>query len=356
MNNTNTYGLRQPITRTRPEPPKKKPRFVRFIVFLIVLLLIILCAFGAYKLFDNKKTSPKPEFRSAILGYCLDDHHAKNKPGNEVDSWKCNGTSAENWIVSGSHIERIVKKKNYCLSVANSGKQQGDNIVEDSCTSATGQNWQHYLDGYQNPASGLCLDIPNAKTDTQLILDTCNDMTRLSESWTPAYYPGPFADLSDIPCDTGTKGDRVACYAERQWDAWQGTTAIHPALLNDYTDGNTNEEWCADFVSYVYQEAGYPFTNGERNGWDEYNANNIQYMGFTIHPIGSGYVPQPGDVAYFDYPGGHVEIVVKGGNNPTFIYGDAGTIDPATGNGDMSENSFTNDGSAGQVTYYLSPN
>jgi cell wall-associated NlpC family hydrolase len=126
-------------------------------------------------------------------------------------------------------------------------------------------------------------------------------------------------------------------------------------LLNDYTEGNINEEWCADFVSYIYREAGYPFTDGERNNWDQYTAGDVQYMGFTLHPAGS-YMPEPGDVAYFDYPGGHVEIVVSGGKHPTFIYGDAGTIDPATHNGDMTENSFTNDGAAGQVVYYLSPN
>jgi hypothetical protein len=158
-----------------------------------------------------------------------------------------------------------------------------------------------------------------------------------------------------VPCNVGTKGDQVACYAKRQWAAWQSGSAIHEALLTDYTQGNTNEEWCADFVSYVYKEAGFPFENGERNNWDEYNANNVQYMGFTLHPAGS-YLPRPGDVAYFNYPGGHVEIVVSGGTHPTFVYGDAGTIDPATGNGDMTENSFTSDGTAGQVVYYLSPN
>jgi hypothetical protein len=146
----------------------------------------------------------------------------------------------------------------------------------------------------------------------------------------------------------------VACYAERQWAAWQAGSSNHQALLTDYTDGNSYEEWCADFVSYVYREAGYPFTNGERDGWDEYDADNIQYMGLTMHAA-SNYTPQPGDIAYFDYPGGHVEIVVAGGPHPTFIYGDSNTIDPTINNGDMNEDSLTSDGAAGQVMYYLSP-
>jgi hypothetical protein len=49
-------------------------------------------------------------------------------------------------------------------------------------------------------------------------------------------------------------------------------------------------------------------------------------------------------------------VVVKGGVDPTFIYGDSGTVDPATNDGDMNEDMLTSDGSTGQVTYYLSPN
>jgi len=64
----------------------------------------------------------------------------------------------------------------------------------------------------------------------------------------------------------------VACYAAKEWAAWQAPGSNHNALLNVYADGNGYEEWCADFISYVYKEAGYPFSGGERDGWDEYLA------------------------------------------------------------------------------------
>ena len=124
--------------------------------------------------------------------------------------------------------------------------------------------------------------------------------------------------------------------------------------MTGYTDGAPYEEWCADFVSYIYKEAGYPFTGGETNGWDENNANKIQFMGFVKHDP-ANYTPKPGDVGYFNYNGGHVEIVISGGAHPTFIYGNSATIDPTTGNGQMESNTIVQDGSLGHLVYYLSP-
>jgi len=67
-------------------------------------------------------------------------------------------------------------------------------------------------------------------------------------------------------------------------------------------------------------------------------------------------VPLAGDVAYFNYGGGHVEIVVSGGQTPTFVYGDSGVTDPTTGNGQMTTNTITQKANEGQLIYYLSPN
>ena len=169
----------------------------------------------------------------------------------------------------------------------------------------------------------------------------------------PATWSKHSTGGASLAC-SGTEGQVVACEAAKQWITWQTGTPSHNALLNDYSDSNGYEEWCADFISYIYQEAGHPFTNGERNGWDEYLAGNIQYQGFTYHDA-ANYLPQTGDVAYFDYSGGHVEIVAVGGPKPIFIYGDSGTTDPSTGNGQMAENTITDDGTEGQVIYYLSP-
>lgn len=287
-----------------------------------------------------------PDIISAKAGYCIDDYKDATKAGSLVYSWQCNGGEAQDWSFKGGIIE---KQGLYCLAA--NAKQ----VVIDSCRKGSAaESWNRDGVGLQNGASQLCLSL-GAKTDQPLVLAKCNT-NEVSQNWTPSVWSGQsIYDTSSPNCNQFNLGQRVACFAERQWLAWQTEPRLHGVLLSDYTDGNSNEEWCADFVSYVYREAGDPFSGGERNGWDEYNANNIEYQGFNYHPANGGYVPKPGDVAYFNYLGGHVEIVVSGGKHPTFIYGDSGTIDPQTGNGDMAKNQITAVAGEGQLEYYLSP-
>lgn len=81
------------------------------------------------------------------------------------------------------------------------------------------------------------------------------------------------------------------------------------------------QEWCADFVSWVYNQAGSPFTGGLDGGWRipgaaavaEWFKANGTWINYTGHlpPTGSKDAPQPGDVIYYPDNGGHVNIVVS---------------------------------------------
>jgi hypothetical protein len=291
------------------------------------------------------------ELKSGVSGYCMDDHLNSTSPNTVVDAWHCNGSAAQEWAVSQG---TITHDTTYCLSVAGDSKNSGAKLVADTCSSAPGQVWFAEKGGFLNPNSGLCLSTATSKASPQLVLNSCNQLGQPDELWSSAASK-PGAAIPSNDCKNQVGGQKVACIAEQQWALWQSDPSDHANLLNDYSDGNGYEEWCADFVSYAYMAAGQSFSGGERNGWDEYNANNIQYQGFTKHWAGS-YIPKTGDVAFFDYPGGHVEIVASGGKTPTFIYGDSATVDPVTGNGDMATNTLTSDGQLGQVIYYLSPN
>jgi hypothetical protein len=309
-------------------------------------LVFVLC-FGVILTFRSvvgHAAGVSSNIKSGMSGYCLDDHDSIAANNAVVDAWGCNGSSAQDWTISAGTIQH---DKNLCLAVASNGTTVGDNIILRTCDQEAGQVWLRDQGGFENPNSGLCLSIPNAKTGQQLVTASCSYLSQNYEVWTTTLKS---------TCIDGTKGEQVACEAEQDWTQWQSGTPSHETLLNQYTDRAPYEEWCADFVSYVYKQAGTPFTAGETNGWDENIASNIQNMGFTLHPASSGYVPKPGDVAYFDYAGGHVEIVVSGGTTPTFVYGNSATIDPTTGNGEMEANTITSKGSEGQVVYYLSPN
>lgn len=284
-----------------------------------------------------------PVIKSGVSGYCLDDHNGSSSNNAVVDSWGCNDSGAQAWTLG---ITSIKHGANLCLAVENSGTTVGDKVVLNTCNQAAGQVWLRDAGGFFNPNSGLCLSLPNAQTGEQLVVASCSYLSQPYEVWT--------SDMG-TKCIVGTEGNKVACYAIQEWTKWQSRTPSHETLLNTYTDGSPYEEWCADFVSYIYKEAGFPFSNGETNGGDENIASNIKNMSFTYHQA-SGYVPKPGDVAYFDYSSGHVEIVVSGGPTPTFVYGNSAIIDPATGNGEMEANTIASKGSEGQVVYYLSPN
>jgi hypothetical protein len=331
------YPPSQAKVRYQSTPPQKRHGI--FLLFTIALATTIHFRPG-------NASAATSIIRSGLSNYCLDVHNSGTAAGTIVDDWQCNNTQAQSWTTT---YDRIQHGNNLCLSVKGNGRTAGNSVVVNYCSLDPGQVWLRDQNGFENPNSGLCLALPPNAGDKPVTVATCALPSQLSEKWTPS------GSQVSTSCQQGNKGDKIACTAAKEWDTWQSEPTNHSSLLNTYTDGAPYEEWCADFVSYVYKEAGYPFAQGEAAGWDESNANNIQNMGFTTHNP-SNYAPQPGDVAYFDYEGGHVEIVVSGGKNPTFVYGNSGTIDPTTGNGQMEANTKTSDGTLGNLIYYLSPN
>jgi len=102
---------------------------------------------------------------------------------------------------------------------------------------------------------------------------------------------------------------------------------------DDCGNANLDEEWCADFAAWVWKEAGaavnYQYVSGDLNS----SAASFYEWGAargTWHPLGSGYVPQPGDVAVYgldtqDMVAAHVAIVIgyqPGDRGPTAVNGD----------------------------------
>ena len=105
------------------------------------------------------------------------------------------------------------------------------------------------------------------------------------------------------------------------------------AGVDDCGNDNRDEEWCADFAAWVWQQAGaavqYKLEPGYLNG----NSASFYVWGTdhgTWHPLGSGYTPQPGDVAVYGLDTSavsavHVAIVSASTGNaaaPDVINGD----------------------------------
>lgn len=314
---------------------------------IVVLLTLLASIVGLIHSATNRTVAAQPAIQSGIKGYCLDAQSDTASSASVVDTKECDNSLSQAW---SPDLTSIKGSNNTCLSVLNDLTTAGSKIVAKKCSNAPGQVWLRDKNGFINPNSQLCLSLPGNKTGTQLVIASCDLLNRASEQW-HAVTPGTKSPALTCP---STEGERVACYAIQEWTNWQADPANRTTLLEQYTDNASYEEWCADFISYIYKEAGYPFVAGV-DGWDINGANDIQNQGFTQHDP-SSYTPKPGDVAYFNYDGGHVEIVVVGGKHPTFVYGNSGDVDPVTGNGTMKANTITDDGDNGRLVYYLSPN
>jgi hypothetical protein len=137
----------------------------------------------------------------------------------------------------------------------------------------------------------------------------------------------------------------IVSIAESQ-DQYGSKVANNPATTadagcNPYTgfwgDGSggcpsgwRSNAWCADFVAWVWRQAGVSFTYG--SGANDINAWSASFYRWgqatgNWHPAGSGYSPQPGDAAVYgnltEAPGdGHVGVYVGGpASSPTVVNG-----------------------------------
>jgi len=80
-------------------------------------------------------------------------------------------------------------------------------------------------------------------------------------------------------------------------------------------------QWCSEFVSWVYNEAGYSFTGGEEGGWLYHSANRI--VKWFKNTSGMKYIsresskwssikPKPGDYVLIGRAGGMlIENIVE---------------------------------------------
>ncbi|HEY4963730.1 MAG TPA: ricin-type beta-trefoil lectin domain protein [Candidatus Saccharimonadales bacterium] len=335
-------NLRQPRSRSRQayaQPPKTKSLRRLKIVAALVIIGIAISVSLILNGTSHANTNGSP-LKSGWSGFCLDDYRDKtNVAGNQVDIWSCNNSPAQDWDLSMTHIKH---QDNDCLNVVNVSK-----IDISACSDDPSQVWLRDGSGYINPNTGLCLTAPASGQGQLLQLGSCTQLSSPAQNWQPTINYQTYSCPSD-------QAQAVACNAVKEWVSWQANPNSHLSLLNRYTGNASYEEWCADFVSYIFKESGHPFTSGNYNGWDENDANQLRSMGFTYHSA-SGYTPKIGDVGYFNYNDGHVEIVIVGGKHPTFVYGNSATIDPTTGNGDMATNTVLSLPKLGQIQYYLSP-
>jgi hypothetical protein len=119
----------------------------------------------------------------AITGYagkCVDDWQSGTANGNKIDIYSCNGTAAQQWVLTASGQLQVFGK---CLDDTAWGGQ-GTKMELYTCTGGANQRWTHLANGeYVLASNGLCLNDPAYSTTngTQLIIWSCVDSA--NERW-----------------------------------------------------------------------------------------------------------------------------------------------------------------------------
>lgn len=129
-----------------------------------------------------------------------------------------------------------------------------------------------------------------------------------------------------VTSQLGYRTDPANTYCNKFSAYWGVGTA-------DCPNSDRDEEWCADFAAWAWHMAGVQFVYGF--GLGDVNAAAVSFYQWgvahhTWHPVGSGYVPQPGDVAVYgldlqDDAAQHVAVVVSynpGARGPNVVNGD----------------------------------
>ncbi|HET8991640.1 MAG TPA: CHAP domain-containing protein [Candidatus Saccharimonadales bacterium] len=225
--------------------------------------------------------------------------------------------------------------------------------VQKSGTS-DGSNYEHFVSQAQSLLNQLWNSSPPIPLPVPLnSTGAANTSSGCQATCTPTGSAGN-SGLSSIR-------QNIVCLTEQEYLLWK-TGQLKPGTnaYFKYSNGR-NEEWCADFASWIYDQAGDPLGPGGSVGkpWSVSYVPNLYIppqdsTKFTYHALGTGYTPQPGDLDL--HGSGHVNIVVAvHGSEVTLIGGDQGstsyTVNSVT---EYTTNDPYND--APPTTGYLSPN
>lgn len=151
----------------------------------------------------------------------------------------------------------------------------------------------------------------NTGVSTQNTEPITSNLSSCSNSLTGS---GDIVAIAQAELEKGVKEDPIGCD-----DANTSQVGDCGPEVNKYTD-NRLEYWCADFVSWVFKEAGKAFTGGSSGGWRIASVSSLRDWfkengKYTVN--GPSVTPNPGDV-YIVADSSHTGIVEKVENDTVY--------------------------------------
>ena len=254
------------------------------------------------------------------------------------------------------------------------GGDMADYIRNEYSASIDSNNLIATLEAYAPPSQNNTAEyIANVKTwISQLVSLADGSNSQIDSQSNDSSSTCVGNDCNSIPTSSTSVSQlrqNIVCIAREQLAIWESQPGYPWDGANSYSETgylkysqNSPEEWCADFVSWVYNQADFPL-QPDPNWKIGYIPALVSILAtsknFQEHQPGSNYVPQPGDIAMHSGGGGpesHVNIVVSvDGTTVNLIGGDQGN-GPYPGGSivstDTSVGGYWNDG----IDLYISPN
>lgn len=129
---------------------------------------------------------------------------------------------------------------------------------------------------------------------------------------------------------SGPVSQKVVTLARQELQLWENGKLKPGSDFHKYSQ-NRDENWCADFVSWIYNKAGYPLKSG--NEGNVPSVDEVRHIGetsskFDYHPS-ARYTPKPGDIIIQKNNStglSHVMLVISvSGKTMTVIGGNQGS-------------------------------
>lgn len=170
-------------------------RRVNFLRPQAAILLVAVVAIGVTVVFSSS-ASASPEIASSISGKCLDDYQQNHANGAKIDSYNCNGSPAQAWVLQTNGEITLDGK---CLDDYGWSSTNGARVDLYSCNGGNNQKWlltpTHEI---VNVHANKCLDITGGSqvNGANIQLWTC--LGDVQQQWFITHYV-PVASHSPAP-------------------------------------------------------------------------------------------------------------------------------------------------------------
>lgn len=158
---------------------------------------------------------------------------------------------------------------------------------------------------------------------------------------------------------SGTVSQKVVTLAKRELKLWESGKLKPGSGYHKYSQGR-DENWCADFVSWIYNQAGYPLkkdNEGNVPSVDEVRSIGETSDKFNFEPS-ARYTPKPGDIIVQKNSStglSHVMLVIAvDGKSMTVIGGNQGSDGAGFGASRVSQYDITGFAS-NDIVGYVTP-